>query len=161
MTETKSSRFAKISAKRIKLLQACSPPRADPEWDILINGLPVIPPEPARTLCGPSANRATSGRRFVAQPSLRTSTICTPGDHPHNLLHDLLQLKNAEVSAERERIRRKRWTRLYRQGRWHCRPPAAGNPRLKSLSDILKGRAGVLSCQNCCSARGLLGRSVI
>src|SRR3979409_1675831 len=151
MGNTKSKQIRKKLAKRLKLVQGFASSHARPDWMVL-DVLPVIPPD-LRPLV------PLEGGRFATSD---LNDLYRRVINRNNRLKNLLQLKTPDVIIRNEkRMLQEAVDALFDNGR-HGRPvTGAGNRKLKSLSDMLKGKQGRFR-QNLLGKRvDYSGRSVI
>src|SRR6478672_8181305 len=151
MTETKSKQIRKKLAKRIKLFQGFISSKTRPEWMVL-TVLPVIPPDlrPMVQLDG--------GRFATSDPNDLYRRVI----NRNNRLKRLLELGAPEIIIRNEkRMLQESVDALIDNGRRGRIVSGSGKHRLKSLSDMLKGKQGRFR-QNLLGKRvDYSGRSVI
>src|SRR5207245_7986418 len=132
MGATKSKQIRKKLAKRLKLVQGFQSSHARPEWMIL-DVLPVIPPD-LRPLV------LLEGGRF-ATPDLHD--LYRRVINRNNRLKRLLELGAPEIIVRNEkRMLQEAVDALIDNGRRGRAITGTGNRKLKSLSDMLKGKQG-------------------
>jgi DNA-directed RNA polymerase subunit beta' len=151
MATTKSKQIRKKLAKRSSSSRASHSSNTRPEWMIL-EVLPVIPPD-LRPLV------PLEGGRFATSD---LNDLYRRVINRNNRLKNLLQLKTPDVIIRNEkRMLQEAVDALFDNGRHGRAVTGAGNRPLKSLSDMLKGKAGRFR-QNLLGKRvDYSGRSVI
>ena len=132
MTETKSKQIRKKLAKRIKLHQGFIGSKTRPEWMIL-TVLPVIPPDLRPMVQLDGGRFATSDLNDLYRRVINRN----------NRLKRLIELGAPEIIVRNEkRMLQEAVDALVDNGRRGRAISGTGNHRLKSLSDMLKGKQG-------------------